>query len=454
MYKKSIIFKSLILLVSLMVAEISYAQNVGINSTGAAPDASAGLDVNFTDKGMLIPRVALTGTTDVATIASPATSLMVYNTATVSDVTPGFYYYTGSSWARVASASDPVATPSTNAWSLTGNPAQTSTMTTGSYIGTTDSNPLRFRTNATQRMLVTAAGNVGIGTTADADVAASRLVVDAGGTMPTAVEVTGSINNYLEFNIQNTSNGNSASSDIVATADNGNSTSNYIDMGINSSSYTNNKSNILNKVNVAYLYSNANAALKIGNGGLGQRLVFFTNPSTGTLGTLTANGFERMKIDGDGNVGIGTFVEANGTDATISYKLTVDGIVAPRSNNDFSLGTSTNKWTTVYATNSTINTSDRRLKQNIANLEYGLKEVLALQPVRYNWKNPKDTANKIGLIAQDTRTVVPEVVYGDEAKEDLGMSYAELVPVLINAIKEQQKQIDELQKKVQALENK
>ncbi len=74
---------------------------VSINSDGSAPDDSAMLDVESTDKGMLIPRVALTGTSDVATISSPAVSLMVYNTATAGDVTPGFYYWNGSAWTNL-----------------------------------------------------------------------------------------------------------------------------------------------------------------------------------------------------------------------------------------------------------------------------------------------------------------------------------------------------------------
>ena len=81
------------------------AQNVGINSAGTAPDASAGLDVNFTNKGVLMPRVALTGEKDVATISSPVNSLMIYNTATAGTqpytVYPGFYYWQDSLWTRV-----------------------------------------------------------------------------------------------------------------------------------------------------------------------------------------------------------------------------------------------------------------------------------------------------------------------------------------------------------------
>lgn len=73
-----------------------YAQNIGINTAGTAPDDAAILDVAASDKGLLIPRVSLTGTGDIATIAgSEEESLLIYNLATISDVTPGYYYWDG-----------------------------------------------------------------------------------------------------------------------------------------------------------------------------------------------------------------------------------------------------------------------------------------------------------------------------------------------------------------------
>lgn len=76
---------------------------VGIGT--ASPNASAQLEVSSSSKGFLPPRVALTGTADVTTIASPATGLLVYNTATAgtapANVTPGIYYYDGAKWQRV-----------------------------------------------------------------------------------------------------------------------------------------------------------------------------------------------------------------------------------------------------------------------------------------------------------------------------------------------------------------
>jgi hypothetical protein len=71
----------------------------------------------------------------------------------------------------------------------------------------------------------------------------------------------GNLNNYLQLNIQNTNQGVSASSDVVATANNGNESINYIDMGINSENYS---QNFIGAANDAYLYSTGNH-LHIGN---------------------------------------------------------------------------------------------------------------------------------------------------------------------------------------------
>ncbi len=73
------------------------SQGVSINTTGNAPDNSSMLDVNAADKGILIPRVALVSPSNP--IASPATSLLVYNTSTTGTyATPGFYYFNGTDW--------------------------------------------------------------------------------------------------------------------------------------------------------------------------------------------------------------------------------------------------------------------------------------------------------------------------------------------------------------------
>ena len=85
--------------------------------------------------------------------------------------------------------------------------------------------------------------------------------------------------------------------------------------------------------------------------------------------------------------------------------------------------------------------SDRRLKSNIRNLENSLDKVLNMQGVAFDDFNGR--AN-IGLIAQDVMNILPEVVIkGDEYYT---LSYANIVAILIEAIKELKKEIDELKK--------
>lgn len=603
-----------------------YGQNVGINSTGAAPHASAGLDVSFTDKGFLAPRMTAA---QRGVIPSPATGLLVYQT----DGVTGFYYYNGSTWVyngsssqwttsgsniyyasgnvgigssstpnyalTVGAVSNPLflsgvqegsgldsilliaggvvkkrvytATASTNAWSLTGNTGQTNTYNSGSFIGNTDANDLRFRTNNLNRMMINSAGNVSIGANPTFATAPEKLLVDAGTTSSyNVISGKGTINNYLQLNIQNLSNGSIASSDIVAsnnsgsetanfvdlginstgntttdalggasnaylynksgnltigttttdknlrfitggqatsnirmkidsignvgigtgnddisesrfninggsitnnvnsglgtvlwveadrdqyiemniqntnsgqdasadivaTADNGEDDFGYIDMGINSSGYRTGTqgSRILNGPNKAYLYA-VGAEMYVGNAAADQPLIFFTN--SGSQADEDAKGSERMRITDDGNVLIGYTTDQSNW--TYTYKLQVNGDVKI---DDLDY-------------DQVIGSSDRRLKTNISSLGYGLNEVKRLQPVMYNWKKKPDSDKLLGLIAQDVRPIIPEVVKGEESKETLGIDYIGLIPVLINAIKEQQAQIEELKQQVQKLQ--
>ncbi len=106
--------KKTLTIFTIVLTTCAVAQNVGINSTGAAPDASAVLDVDAApsnDKGLLIPRVALQGTNTALPITSPAVSLMVYNTAVAgtfpNNVIPGFYYWSGTKWVSFCNPANP-----------------------------------------------------------------------------------------------------------------------------------------------------------------------------------------------------------------------------------------------------------------------------------------------------------------------------------------------------------
>jgi len=101
------------LLLTLFIPLFSFGQ-IGIGTSNV--DASAKLQIDATDKGFLQPRVELTSTNDNTTISSPATGLMVYNTATAGSsttaVTPGLYYHNGAAWQRVANQAEVAATSS------------------------------------------------------------------------------------------------------------------------------------------------------------------------------------------------------------------------------------------------------------------------------------------------------------------------------------------------------
>lgn len=95
--------KQLCILFFLLCLSFIGEAQTGIGTT--TPDASAKLEVSATNKGFLPPRVTLTSGTDNTTIPSPATGLLVYNTGNNAGLLAGYYYWNGTSWATIATAS-------------------------------------------------------------------------------------------------------------------------------------------------------------------------------------------------------------------------------------------------------------------------------------------------------------------------------------------------------------
>lgn len=133
--------KKCTLLLLFLFFENTFQAQVGINTID--PNPSSVLDVVGSDKGILIPRIALTGSSDTMTVPSPANSLIVYNTASVNGIVPGYYYWntTAGRWIKVLDDLTPIVM---TGWSLTGN----SGMVNGvNYIGTSDNVDVIFKRN-------------------------------------------------------------------------------------------------------------------------------------------------------------------------------------------------------------------------------------------------------------------------------------------------------------------
>lgn len=185
-----------------------------------------------------------------------------------------------------------LASSSSNAWGLSGTGG---TASGTNFIGTAGNTSLILRTNNIAHAILDSTGNWGVGTAVSFNATApEKLLVNAGTTTSyNAVVAKGSVNNYFQLNINNQNAGTNASSDVVATADNGNETSNYVDLGINSSVNTN---GVMGNADDAYLYSAGNN-LVTGTGTPGMAVIFLTG------GTAEATN-ERLRITGAGSVGV------------------------------------------------------------------------------------------------------------------------------------------------------
>jgi hypothetical protein len=183
-------------------------------------------------------------------------------------------------------------------------------------LGTINNFSLPIITNNVERMRLDNLGNVAIGgTTAAGATNAEKLLINAGTTTsPNLISAKGSINNYLQLNVQNTSSGGIASSDLVATNDAGS----YVDLGINSSGYVVNSSPILSGIGNAYLYSTGNDFI-IGDSTVGKNLILFTG------GAALNN--ERMRITGAGKIGIANNNPQAVLDVSGTYKMGSSGTV-------------------------------------------------------------------------------------------------------------------------------
>ncbi|MBD3299312.1 MAG: hypothetical protein GF341_11695 [candidate division Zixibacteria bacterium] len=155
-------------------------------------------------------------------------------------------------------------------------------------------------------------------------------------------------------------------------------------------------------------------------GGAGLRITYGSSSNPYANTTV-------MHLEDNGNVGIGTTSPSN-------------RITLPNSASSSGRGLA-NRWDTY---------SSRRWKHDIETIDNAVETVEHLRGVTFKWN--ENDANDLGLIAEEVGDVLPEVVqYEDNGVDAQSVDYARLVAVLIEAVKEQQQQIDRLESEMEQM---
>lgn len=303
--------KRIAFILSILSIQLTGFAQLGVGTN--SPDASAQLDVTASDKGFLAPRIALTDATDVTTIATPATGLMIYNTATAgtspNNVFPGYYYYNGTRWSRFvntalnATVSFSTADPNSGSPTFTPNSPQST-----DYIYVSAVNSSLWVWDGSAYVLYAAPGNTPF--------YKNSTTTDAGGDKISGIYRTGSIgigtnNSSRLLDVVN------SSSSYVGLIEAEGSVSNVYSRGIairmrrgTSASPTALQLDDLSAFGFAGHDGTSFSTTSAGIAGIatqnwtsiakGMGLILSTTSNSTT--TLT----ERMRIDHNGNVGIGT----------------------------------------------------------------------------------------------------------------------------------------------------
>lgn len=386
----------------LFSATLGFQMNAQVGIGTTSPNSSSSLDISSLTTGVLIPRVSLTSTLVAAPVITPATSLLVYNINTAGDVTPGYYYWNGV-WVRLATG---------NPWTITSNNFNTNG--TQSIITSIPSTITSARaawlvgTNAATTNANTATGFLGTSTNQHIDLVSNNLV-------------RGRLSNLGEFFIGTTN--------TVLAGD------------------------LMNGVgNAAFPWAVNGYSSFNGSATYGQ-----------ITGGTTAFGGVQGEYYGTNLSGAGVRgISSNQSIGVSGQEITYNGW-AVRADGD--IGT----------TGGYFILSDGRLKKDIAPIEKALDKILKMEGVSYHYNTEKyqkyslNPRHQLGFIAQDIEKILPEAVVtknlsttntsrAEEGKDVEVMQVKTVnldavIPVLVEAIKEQQAQIEDLKKEIQLLKN-
>jgi len=387
--------------------------------------------------------------------------------------------------------------------STSANPARlTFTNTEGSGFIDQNDNALRFYHNSAYRMYINSSGNVGIGTTSPE----TKLDVIGGSDYQTInigesktdnetkrsgitfthydtdqPEVT-LINSYIDSNTSYVSIGGSSATQVATenvrffTATNTTSIAGTERMRIN------------NVGNVGIGTNSPDSKLQISGSGTQRLRVTSTDGanadlscdgvSSMTLGSpngipirfVTSNQ-ERARITSTGEVGIGKTNPFYNLDVDGDIRATLKLLVGTygayltsyysyvTTNSEFRVGYGGGSYAVCRASAFTVS-SDYRLKENIEPLKQSIDRLKQLKVYRFNWKDKLDEDKVDGFIAHEVSDVIPEAVVGekDEINQDgepehQGIDQAKIVPLLTAALQEAITKIEQLETRIQTLEN-
>src|SRR5690554_3751291 len=400
MKKNDVFAKFHSLFITFLLFTLSATAQVGIGTT--TPASGALLDLTSTDRGLLVPRVSINNLGTAAPVTAPTTGLLVWNTFTGAGIGVGYHYWNGTRWIPLGNGGVD--------WALTGN----ANATVANFLGTTNNIPLNIRTNNVERIRILSNGRIGINTTAPGS--QFHFI---------AMNATGWITQW-----DNTTNDGGLARFQHSSATNGS----RVVMGT-----TNYSGSVYQAAGVMGLSLN--------------------NTDTGTNG---------IKV-----IGAANNESSNAVEGLLAFTGTYAGY-AGYFNAD------------VYSAGNYYTGSDKRLKRDIEPLNNVLGLISQITPVSYYYDTEKypeigfdENRLSYGFIAQDLEQVIPEMVKDKsmvlnantqkkpdfikerKTEEFKVVNYTLMVPILTQAIKEQQviieaqnDRISYLEEKMALLENK
>lgn len=405
MKANTIKFRNCLTILLILISGLTFAQ-VGINTINPAEGSM--LDVSSSEKGVFIPRVNIVNLNNIdpitgVTTPANASGLLVYNSNTSTG--PGFFVWNGGNWEIVGDNNDD--------WKRSGNSGTTGT----DFIGTTDGQPLLFKTNNSNRFEITANGRL------RAYNSGSQVQPSYSWNNSTSTGMFRPDNNQLGF----TTDGN----ERLRIDANGL-------IGINNN-------NVLSRLHIKESTNTQGP--------------FYSEITNSNSNWSAVEAYNPKISNGAGILGTGFYgAYGQSTNPLLGW--------AGYFNGDLNV------------TGSYYNMSDKRWKKDINSLGIDkniINKVMLLNPKTYKWKasefpgmNFDPNKTSYGFIAQELKEVFPDLVVSKgipDPKQKVGpyksiesvdgyymVEYTGLIPILTEAIQEQQKKITSLEQRIEALE--